>query len=240
VDVRALSPGESMIPIRNDNPIRTVPFVTRALIAFNLAVFAYELSLDGESLVALVDRYGIVPVRFWSWEGLAGTELVQACFLPFLTALFLHGGWLHLLGNVWFLWLFGDSVEDRIGHARFLLFYVVTGFLAGLLHVALHFDSAIPTIGASGAISGVMGAYFLLFPFSWITVLVPFIVIPLFVKLPAVIYLLVWIASQVMGGYGMLARGGNAVGGIAFWAHVGGFAAGLLLVRRFRLGRRRR
>jgi membrane associated rhomboid family serine protease len=153
--------------------------------------------------------------------------------------MFLHGGFLHLLGNVWFLWLFGDNIEDRLGHWRYLLFYVLAGVLAGLLHAALNFRSTVPTIGASGAIAGVLGAYFMCFPFSWITVLIPVLFLPLIIKLPAVIFLLLWITSQVAGGYDLLSRGGAQAGGIAFWAHVGGFAAGVWLIRSLRTGRSR-
>ena len=228
-----------MIPIRDDTPSRTTPVVTCLLILANVVVFGYELSLPPPALEALVMRWGIVPAHAWRLVSSPDPDGAARVLLPFVTSMFLHGGWLHLIGNAWILWLFGDNVEDRLGHFRFLLFYVSAGILAGLLHALLHPSSHIPTIGASGAIAGVMGAYFLLYPFARVTVLIPVLFLPLIVKLPAAVYLLIWIAIQVAGGWGSLAGGGSAVGGIAFWAHVGGFVAGMLLIRKSRPRRRR-
>jgi membrane associated rhomboid family serine protease len=153
-------------------------------------------------------------------------------YWPFFTSMFLHGGWAHIVGNMWTLSIFGDNVEDRMGPLRYTLFYLATGLAAGLTHYFTNLDSTLPTVGASGAIAGVLGAYFFLFPRSQIIVMVPIFFFPFFFQLPAVTYLLFWLLSQLLGG--TLARlTANDVGGIAFWAHVGGFAAGAILHRLF-------
>jgi membrane associated rhomboid family serine protease len=153
-------------------------------------------------------------------------------YWPFLTCMFLHGGWAHLIGNMWSLWIFGDNVEDVMGPWRFLAFYLLTGLLAGVTHYFLNLDSAVPTVGASGAIAGVLGAYFILYPRSQIVVLVPIFFFPLFFQLPAVTYLLFWFLSQVFGG-AIAGLTSSQVSGIAFWAHVGGFLAGVVFHRLF-------
>ena len=229
-----------MIPLCNDKPSATVPFMTWFLMAVNVGLFVYELLLPAPELESLLCTYGIIPDRFWDWQGRTPEDVLRFCLMPCFTSMFLHGGWLHVIGNVWSLWLFGHNIEDRLGHFRFVLFYVLTGLLAGILHVSLNYQSPVPCIGASGAIAGVMGAYFLLFPFSWITVLIPVIIIPVFIKIPAFFYLLLWIVSQVMGGYGALTQGEAASAGIAFWAHVGGFLGGMYWIRRWRRRRPRR
>jgi membrane associated rhomboid family serine protease len=223
-----------LIPIRDTIPHRHAPVVTWALIAVNVLVFFYELALDPEDLERLFYVFGIVPARYshpeWArWLGLNVDD-----YWPFLTSMFLHGGWAHVIGNMWTLWIFGDNVEDRMGPWRFLLFYLVTGLAAGLTHYFTNLHSTLPTVGASGAIAGVLGAYFVLFPRSHIIILVPIFFFPFFFELPAVTYLLFWFLSQVLGGTlaGLMA---SNVGGIAFWAHVGGFAAGVMLHRLFLL-----
>ena len=227
-----------MRPIRDENPTLTTPVVTWLLILVNIGCFLYEMSLPADAIEGFVGTWGLVPASFWDLRGRTLAELVAHSLRPCFSSMFLHGGWLHLIANLWCLWLFGDNVEDHMGHVRYLGFYLAAGMLAGLLHVALNSASVVPTIGASGAIAGVMGAYFLLFPFARVTVLVPFLIFPIFIKIPAAFYLLVWIVSQVIGGYGALAQGETAVGGIAFWAHVGGFVAGMFLARRWRRKRR--
>ena len=225
-----------MIPIRDENRTRRRPGVTWTLIALNAAVFVYELVLPQDALASLVTRWGVTPQVFWAWSGKSLPDILASSLVPCFSSMFIHAGWWHLLGNMWSLWLFGDNIEDRLGHTRFLFFYLLSGALAMLLHVVMHASSPIPAVGASGAIAGVLGAYFLLYPFTWLTVLIPIFFFPVFVKLPAAVYLLVWIASQLLGGYGALASGGT--GGIAFWAHIGGFASGIYLIRRWKIRRR--
>jgi len=230
-----------MIPIRDTVPRRNPPLAVYSLIGLNFLIFALELSLPREHLERLFYLFGIVPARYthpqWAeWVGFPVDD-----YWPFLTSMFLHGGWLHIIGNMWALWIFGDNVEDRMGPVRFTLFYVGCGLVAGVVHWFTNAQSVLPTVGASGAIAGVMGAYFVLFPYARIVVLIPILFIPLFFELPAVTYLLFWVLSQVFSGTLVLA-GSKDVGGVAFWAHVGGFAAGLalhpLFVRPRRMTRR--
>lgn len=224
-----------MLPIRNETQRRGKPAVTCLLVLTNVALFAYLLFLAPGGRQELVDRCGLIPARLWSLPASVHPRDLAWSVAPLLTSMFLHGGLLHLLGNALSLWIFGPGVEDRLGHVRFLAFYAATGVAAGLMHAVLHVRSPVPTIGASGAIAGVMGAYFLLFPFSWITVVVPVLVFPVPLKLPAVVYLLFWIATQLAGVY----YGLGVRTGIAFWAHIGGFAAGVWLIRKHRRVRRR-
>jgi len=222
-----------MIPIANAHPNRRYPLVTRFLILANLAVFAYQLHLGPEAGTAFLLEWALVPAQAaiwrhgWDWHQLGQTAL--RC----LTSMFLHGGWLHILGNLWTLWIFGEEIEGRLGRWRYLWFYLLSGLLAALLHLVLHLGSAIPTVGASGAIAGVMGAYFLLFPFRWITFVIPVFIIPIPIKLPALVYLGFWLYAQFAGAYQSLGQTGS--GGIAFWAHVGGFLAGMYLIRRWNI-----
>jgi membrane associated rhomboid family serine protease len=186
------------------------------------------LSLTQADLERLFYVLGIVPARYthpqWAeWVGLRVDD-----YWPFLTSMFLHGGWAHIIGNMWALWIFGDNVEDRMGPWRFALFYLLCGLVAGVVHWFTNPNSVVPTVGASGAIAGVLGAYFVLFPRARVVVLFPILFYPLFFELPAVTYLLVWALSQVFAGTVALAGPGH-VGGVAWWAHVGGFTAGLVL-----------
>ena len=209
-----------MIPLRDVIPSRTTPFVTVTLIAINTLAFLYELSL-GDLLDRFIVDFGLVPAAF-SWVAV-------------LTSMFLHGGLLHFGGNMLYLWIFGDNVEDRMGHGRFLAFYLLCGAVAGLTQTVFDPDSFIPMVGASGAIAGVMGAYFVLYPHSRIVTLLPFIVIQV-IEVPAILFLGIWFLMQFMSGIGSIAdtAGGERAGGIAFWAHVAGFAAGLVAVFVFR------
>jgi membrane associated rhomboid family serine protease len=221
-----------VIPIRDTIPHRRAPVMTWALIAINILVFLFELTLPPDQLEALFYLFGIVPARYSHPEWAAWLGLPIDDYWPFITCMFLHGGWAHVIGNMWTLWIFGDNVEDRMGPWRFLAFYLLTGVIAGLTHWLLNSDSTVPTVGASGAIAGVLGAYFVLFPQSRIIVLIPIFFFPFFFELPAVTYLLFWFLSQILGGTlaGMTSK---QVGGIAFWAHAGGFAAGVVLHRLF-------
>jgi len=223
-----------MIPIRDTIPSRGVPVVTWSLIAANVAVFLFELTLDPEELEGLFYLFGVVPARFThpAWASRLGFPVDD--YWPFLTSMFLHDGWLHVISNMWALWIFGDNVEERMGRLRFLLFYLLTGLAAGLVHWFTNAQSIVPTVGASGAIAGVLGAYFVLFPYARIIVLLPVFFLPFFFELPAVTYLFVWFASQVVGG-ALAALGPQNVGGIAWWAHLGGFGAGVVVHRLFLL-----
>lgn len=217
-----------MFPLRDNNPRHGKPVVTVALIALNALVFLYALSLPEEVLEELFYRWGFVPARL-----LLGNETTALGFLPDgwttpLTSMFLHAGWAHLLGNMWMLWLFGDNVEDRFGHLRFLAFYVLCGLAAAWTHFLIGPHSAVPTVGASGAVAGVMGAYLLLFPRARIVTLVWFLFVFDFVEIPAIVFLGLWIAVQVWSGSMTLTMPESA--GVAFWAHVGGFAAGAALL----------
>jgi membrane associated rhomboid family serine protease len=218
-----------MIPVRDTIPSRTTPVVTWSLLAVNTIVFFYELGLEPETLRQVFFLFGVVPARFThpEWVGLPVDE-----YWPFLTSMFLHGSWGHLIGNMWTLWIFADNVEDRMGHGRFLVFYLLTGLAAGLTHLFTNPDSLMPAVGASGAIAGVLGAYFLLFPHSQIIVFVPVLLLPVFFELPAVFYLLLWFFTQLWGG-ALAGLAPGHVGGIAWWAHIGGFLAGVLLCRVF-------
>jgi membrane associated rhomboid family serine protease len=217
-----------MIPIQDTVHSRNPPLAVYALIALNLLVFALELSLPHEGLDRLFYLLGIVPARYSHPEWAVRVGFPVDDYWPFLTSMFLHGGWAHIIGNMWTLWIFGDNVEDRMGPFRFTLFYLLCGLVAAVVHYATNRDSDVPTVGASGAIAGVLGAYFVLYPRSQIVVMVPIFFYPLFFEVPAVTYLLFWALSQLFSGALALA-GPVEVGGIAWWAHVGGFAAGLLL-----------
>jgi len=213
-----------MFPLRDNIPSRTYPLVTNALIWLNIIVFVYEVSL-GEGLQRFITSYGLVPAQVTGHAapGPLGT------IAPYFTSMVLHGGWFHVLGNVWFLWLFGDNVEDRLGHLRFLWFYVFAGLIAGLAHVLSGPESMVPTIGASGAIAGVLGAYLALYPRAkvatvlWLGLLIDVI------ELPAVTFLGIWFVMQLVPG--LLSASLGQVGGVAWWAHIGGFAAGYAFIR---------
>jgi membrane associated rhomboid family serine protease len=189
---------------------------TTVFIVLNSVAFLFELSLPDRALEAFLYEYGVVPARFSS--------------LTLVTSMFLHGGWLHFLGNMLYLWIFGDNVEDRLGHARFVLFYLLCGAAAALAHVFMNPASKIPTIGASGAIAGVMGAYFVLYPRSRVLALVPLFIIWEIIEVPAILFLGIWFLMQFFSGVGSIAAGAGERGGVAFWAHVAGFVAGMVAV----------
>jgi membrane associated rhomboid family serine protease len=228
-----------VIPIHDTIPSRGVPVVTWSLIALNVLVFLYELTLDPIGLDALMYLFGIVPVRYTQpdWAHRMGLPLND--YWPFLTSMFLHGGLWHLVSNMWALWIFGDNVEERMGRVPFLLFYLSSGLAAGVIHWITNAHSTMPTIGASGAIAGVLGAYFLLFPHARIIAMIPIFFWPFFFEVPAVTYLFVWYISQLFSGT-LEALGPQSVGGVAWWAHVGGFVFGMALHRLFLLPERRR
>ena len=209
-----------------------MPVVTRALILINVVVFFFELSLSRESIIQLFYLFGVVPARFTDPEWAASIGFPIGSYWSLLTHQFLHGGWLHIVANMWTLWIFGDNVEDRMGPLRFIIFYLVCGVLAALTQVLVTPNATIPSVGASGAIAGVLGAYLLFFPTARLIVLIPILFFPFFFELPAVIFLVLWFFIQLFSGTAMLASP-QQVGGIAFWAHIGGFIAGMLLCRFF-------
>ena len=216
-----------MIPLRDVIPSRTTPVVTISLIALNVLAFLYQLSL-GDAVNEFIVYFGLVPAAF-SWVAV-------------FTSMFLHGGFLHVGGNMLYLWIFGDNVEDRMGHGRFLVFYLLCGIAAALAQAALNPDSVVPMVGASGAIAGVMGAYFVLYPYSRIVTLVPIFVFIQIMEIPAIFFLGIWFLMQFLSGVGSIATAvnGEPAGGIAFWAHVAGFLTGVSGVIIFRRPERQR
>ncbi len=203
-----------MFPLRDSQPSENRPYVTFALILLNALVFFHQLSLSDFELTEFFLTHGTVPANF-AWPSL-------------FTAIFLHGSWMHLIGNMWFLWVFGDNIEDILGHGNYALFYLACGLAGGVGHVALNPASAVPAVGASGAISGIMGAYLLKFPQSRITTLVFFF---LTVEIPAIFMIGYWFVTQIFSGVGSLAAAQSQQGGTAWFAHIGGFLAGFFLIR---------
>jgi len=213
-----------MIPIRDNIPSSRFPAVTLSIIVLNTFVFLHELRL-GPHLQDWMLEYGIVPLRYTSAEVARLFTFKEQIFAIF-SSMFLHGGWLHLIGNMWFLWLFGDNVEDRLGHARYAALYLAAGVAAALLHIYTNPNSGVPTVGASGAIAGVMGAYFRFYPFARVETLIPpFFFGPTFI-LPAVLFLGWWFLLQFFNGALSLSAHTHSFSGVAWWAHVGGFLFG--------------
>ena len=209
-----------MIPLRDVIPSRSTPYITVTLIVLNAVAWLYELTIPGDLRPVFLQLYGVVPADF------STPTLVSSMFL--------HGSWSHFIGNMWYLWIFGDNVEDRVGHGRFIAFYLLCGIVAALGHVAMDPTSILPTIGASGAIAGVMGGYFVLYPQSRVLTLVPLIVYFEIIELPAVVLLGFWFIMQLFSAGAIAVTANTSSGGIAFVAHVAGFVAGLLGVFVFR------
>lgn len=206
-----------MIPLRDTQPSYTKPIVTIGLILANVFAFMFELSLDDFSRNHFIAIFGIIPARL-NYESL-------------LTSMFLHGGFMHLIGNMWFLWIYGDNVEDVLGHGKYLFFYIFCGLVAGLVHVMFNPDSRVPTIGASGAIAGIMGAYMAKFPHSRVLTLIPLIIFFTTVEIPAVWILAYWFILQIFSGVGEIGHSNVSQGGVAWFAHIGGFIFGYLAIR---------
>lgn len=217
-----------MIPLRDTIPSRRTPCVTILLILLNTVVFINQFFMTPRVMRGYIVDNGFIPVRLTQEIQSAQSIHAAITHIPLLTGMFLHGSWLHLISNMWILWLFGDNVEDRMGPLRYLLFYLMTGYAAGMAHYLSNPASSIPAVGASGAIAGVMGAYFILYPQAKIITLVPIFVLPLLLPIPAVIYLFIWFIGQVYSGL-IHSLAGQSVSGIAWWAHIGGFVAGILL-----------
>ena len=217
-----------MIPIRDDAPRSTVPFITWLIVAINALFFLFEVSLSPAGRTTFIYQFGVVPAATIGPASLG----IAGAIVPMFTSMFLHASWLHLIGNMWALWIFGDNIEDHLGHFRYLLLYLICGIAANFAHVVFNPGSTIPTVGASGAIAGVMGAYFLLFPAARVLTVVPFVF--MFIWLPAWIVLAYWFIVQFLSGAaGSITGAGAATGGVAFWAHVGGFIAGVTLIKLF-------
>jgi len=222
-----------MIPLRDNNPRHGFPIVTLTLILANCAVFFREVAASEAALNAMFESYALIPARTTAFFAGRPVPASEALF-PFLTSMFLHGGWMHLIGNMWFLWIFGDNVEDRTGRLRYLLLYFASGLAGAVGHVLFSANSAVPTVGASGAIAGVMGAYMVTFPHARILTLVPIIFFLTTVEIPAFLILLYWLVLQFFSGAASLGADASQ-GGVAWFAHVGGFMMGIplmLLLRR--------
>ena len=210
-----------MIPLRDVIPSRTTPYITVTIIALNAVAWFYELSMPDRQLNVFLQTFGVVPAYF--------------SVPTLITSMFLHGSWMHVIGNMWYLWIFGDNVEDRFGHARFIVFYMAAGIVAALGQMAMDPTSILPTIGASGAIAGVMGAYIVLYPRSRVLVLIPLIIVFRVVEVPAIVLLGFWFIMQLFSA-GAVAVTANSAGGggVAFAAHVTGFLVGMAGVFVFR------
>ncbi len=216
-----------MIPLRDTIPSRTYPIVNYTLIGINIFAFLLQLS-KGPAMEMFVYTYGLVPARFTDADIRSYFSLGQQ-LISLVTFMFLHGGFWHILGNIWTLYIFGDNVEDYLGSVSYLMFYLATGLVSGLIHLMFNLDSNIPTIGASGAIAGVMGAYFILYPKARILTLIPIFIFPLIIEIPAFFFLGLWFVLQVLNAMAT----GNMVSGIAWWAHIGGFVFGILFLQYF-------
>lgn len=218
-----------MIPIRDTVPSKNFPIINNLLIGINMVMFAVQLMQGSDiGFQRFIYYHGLVPARY-TVPGWADDVSAFQMGLALVSFMFLHGGFLHLLGNMWSLYIFGDNVEDRLGPLRYSAFYLLSGLISGLTHLALNAHSTAPTIGASGAVAGVMGAYFLLHPSAKILTLIPIIIIPWFVEIPAFFFLGIWFLIQLINA----SQSFGAASGIAWWAHIGGFVCGMLLLKLF-------
>ena len=223
-----------MLPLRDSIPRVHTPLATYAIIVANALIFLVTISMPRAEMQVFFQLFGVVPARFSdpAWAAAVGYPAGGAW--SFVTYMFLHGGWLHVLANMWTMWIFADNIEDVMGPVRFLVFYLVCGLVALGVHYVSDMSGTMPVVGASGAIAGVMGAYFLLYPHAKVLTLVPIFIFPLIFELPAVLFLGIWFLSQFVSGVSDM----GAASGIAWWAHIGGFLAGMLLLPVFRNPRR--
>lgn len=222
-----------MIPLRDTIPSQTFPIVTISLIVVNVLIFFLELAL-GQQLESFIYIFGVIPARLTSVFSGEGTT--SLAIVPLFTSMFLHAGWFHLIGNMLFLWIFGDNVEDAFGHFRYLIFYILCGLGATAVHIFSVPQSVVPVVGASGAIAGVLGAYLFLFPRARVLTLIPIFFFFHVIELPALVFLGIWFVMQFFSG--LLSIGVPSGGGVAWWAHVGGFASGVILLYPFKRRRR--
>lgn len=226
-----------MIPLKDMSAPRRLQPIVLLLILLNLLAFLFELSLGRRELRAFIATFSVVPAHFISDYG---ESLVPdpGTLLSLLTSMFLHGGWAHILGNMLYLWVFGKAIESRLGHGRFLVFYLLSGIGASLVHILFNLNSDMPTLGASGAIAGVLGAYIVTFPQSRILTLVPFLFLATTMEIPAVLSIGLWFFSQLFNATASIVDP-RQMGGVAWWAHVGGFIVGMLLMKLIEPPRRR-
>ena len=215
-----------MIPLRDNILHKRMPIISVGLIILNFMVFIYE-KMQVDYLREFLFKWGLVPLKILSSDFALFEKII-----PFITSIFLHGSWFHLISNCWFIWIFADNVEDRLGHFNFLMFFILCGIGANISHLIMNLNSPLPAIGASGAISGVLGAYFILFPFSRILTLIPFFIFWEIVEIPAFIYLGVWFLLQFLNGIAF-SHQTMFYGGVAWWAHIGGFLTGIFLLNFF-------
>ncbi|GAB4453634.1 MAG: rhomboid family intramembrane serine protease [Bacteroidia bacterium] len=222
-----------MFPISDTIPSSRFPIMNYTLIFINVVLFLFEVILPPHTLEIFMYHFGLVPARYSNEYFAVEFGLNSNDYWPFFTNMFLHGGWAHLIGNMWTLYIFGDNVEDKMGPIKYLIFYILCGLSASIMHYYINTHSQLPAVGASGAISGVMGAYMLMFPKSRIIFLFVLFFFIDFIQIPAVIYLFFWFLGQLMSGTISLFTLPQNAGGIAFWAHIGGFLAGMLLYKFF-------
>lgn len=213
-----------MFPLRDSQPSGSLAIVTHLIIAINVVVFLFEISLGDHGLEVFLKNFGLVPLLFFQQFGPYEIFTLFSC-------MFLHGGWMHLISNMWALFIFGDNIEDKLGHFGYLFFYLACGVCAGLTQVFISQTSAIPTVGASGAIAGVLGGYIISYPTARVLTAIPIFFIIRLIEVPAAVYLGFWFVSQAFTGFASIAREPGEEGGIAWWAHIGGFVAGTILVK---------
>ncbi len=215
-----------MIPLKTTVPVRKFPSITIILILVNIIVFLYEVSI-GNQINNLLQTAAVIPARYFSQQ-----TVPSIYFYPLFSSMFLHGSWMHLISNIWFLWIFGGGIEDRMGHINFLIFYLLCGIIANIVHIFINSNSLIPVIGASGAIAGVLGAYMFLFPSSRVITLVPIFFFLSIVRIPAFFFLGYWFFLQFLNGLATIGQTRH-IGGIAWWVHIGGFISGIVLLLAF-------
>lgn len=227
-----------VIPLRDENPTQTIPLVTIAIILVNILVFLYELAL-GSDLNSFINSYALFPGRFT--QSLSASPLTFTAFLPIFSSMFMHGGFIHIIGNMLYFWIFGNNIEDVLGHMKFFFFYLICGVGAALAHILSAPDSALPTLGASGAIAGVLAAYLLLFPRARVLTLIPIFFFIELAELPAFLIIGLWFVLQLANGVASITSQpvSAGVGGVAWFAHIGGFLTGLLLILVLRKRRKR-
>lgn len=217
-----------LFPLYDENPTKSIPWVTLLLILVNVLVFAYELSLQSAGkLQQLFQTAALIPYEITNVAKLS-SDVPNIGILAMFTSMFMHGSWLHIIGNMWYLWIFGNNVEDTLGHAKYLLFYLLCGIVGGIGHILSQPYSQVPTIGASGAIAGVLAGYLIMFPTARIVTIVPIFIFIQIIKVPAILLIGLWFLIQIASGMGSLST--QASGGTAWFAHIGGFIAGVVLV----------